>query len=171
MGPTGQRGTDDARGRGALAGGPGDATRDEAVRAGAHAGLRRASRAERGEGAGLRGREGARGEWAERRVRTGPARVREVGEGRTGPVGFLGRVRKKGKGGCGLGCQLGLGWLGWVSPFLFPFSSLQLTQTNSNSNSNLNSTLTLKQIKQCASMNATSRLNLKNLITCETKLG
>ena len=47
MGPTGQRGAGDARARGALAGGPGDATRDEAVRAGAHAGLRRASRAER----------------------------------------------------------------------------------------------------------------------------
>jgi hypothetical protein len=30
--------------------------------------------------------------WAERGERTGPAGVREVGEGRTGLVGFLGRV-------------------------------------------------------------------------------
>jgi len=112
VGPTGQRGTDDARGRGALAGGPGDATRDEAVRAGAHAGLRRASWAERGEGAGLRGREGARGEWAERRERTGPAgRKREEswargGRGRSGPRKGLGR-----------GFELGLGCFGLVFKF------------------------------------------------------
>ena len=114
MDPTGQRGAGNARARGTLAGGPGDASRDESVRAGAHAGLRRASWAERGEDAGLRGREGARGEWAERRERTGPARVREVGEGRTGPVGFLGRV------------SVGFG----LVPFLFLFYSISKTKKN-----------------------------------------
>ena len=56
----------------------------------------------------------------------------------------------------GLGWVLDFGW-GWVSSPSISFSSLlfQLTQTNSNS------TLTLKQIKQCTSMNATSRLNLE----------
>ena len=87
------------------------------------------------------------------------------GKGRTGPVGFLGRVR-----GLRVGLPTGFGLVGLGFTFFYFFSSLQLTQTNSNSNSNLNSTLTLKQIKQCASMNATSRLNLKNLITCETKI-
>jgi hypothetical protein len=58
---------------------------------------------------------------AERGERTGPARVREVGEGRTGPVGFLGRVS------VGFGLVLGLGFC-WVFFFSIPF----LFQTNSN---------------------------------------
>ena len=106
---TGQRGAGNARARGALAGGPGDASRDESVRAGAHAGLRRASRAERGEGAGL-SRQGRKGVG-----RTGP------GEGWAGRLEVLGWACGDGLGRCWV--EFGFGFL-----FYFFFSS------NSNSN-------------------------------------
>jgi len=66
-----------------------------------------------------------------------------------------------------------LGWFEMVWVFLTPLLSISISTPFNllNSNSNLNSTLALKQIKQCTSMNATTRLNLeKKLITCERKL-
>ena len=68
---------------------------------------------------------------------------------------------------------------GWV-PFFYSFllfflfsffSGFQTSLKLLNSNMNLNSTLALKQIKQCTSMNAQTILNLeKILITRERKL-
>ena len=56
-------------------------------------------------------------------------------------------------------------------PFFFSFSGFQTSLKLLNSNMNLNSTLALKQIKQCTSMNAQTILNLeKILITRGRKL-
>jgi len=57
-----------------------------------------------------------------------------------------------------------LGWaLGLVFSIYYPFSIsyFKPNSTYLNSNFNLNSTLALKQIKQCTSMNATTSLNLE----------
>ena len=59
----------------------------------------------------------------------------------------------------------------WVWLLSFSFSGFQTSLKLLNSNMNLNSTLALKQIKQCTSMSAQTILNLeKNLITCGRKL-
>ena len=67
-----------------------------------------------------------------------------------------------------------LGWaLGLVFSIYYPFSIsyFKPNSTYLNSNLNLNSTLALKQIKQCTSKNATTGLNLEIfLITCERKI-
>ena len=129
-------------------------------------------------GVGPRGEEGRRvrvnGLSRQGRKRTGRAHGKEE----NGPVSGLGRDRKR--KGSGLGCW-GLGrpgakratWAGFASsPFLplffsffwfsFFFSFFYSTNSNYlNSNLNLNSTLALKQIKQCTSMNATNMFNLK----------
>ena len=67
--------------------------------------------------------------------------------------------------------KLGLGLL-WVFPFLFLFLfyfSLKLNYLNSKEILNSNP-YEIKQLKQCISMNASTKLNLRKfLITCETK--
>ena len=67
--------------------------------------------------------------------------------------------------------KLGLGLL-WVFPFLFLFLfyfSLKLNYLNSKGILNSNP-YEIKQLKQCISMNASTKLNLRKiLITCETK--
>ena len=105
----------------------------------------------------------ARGEW----LAWADMRARPVSRGRAcgmragqseGGTGHAGRARGE------LGRLLVLGWIPvfgfWVS-FFFPFLFLVFFQTSLkllNSNMNLNSTLALKQIKQCTSMNAQSSL-------------
>ena len=66
-------------------------------------------------------------------------------------------------------------WFGFWFPFLitisFPLFYFKSNPNYLNSNLNLNSTLALKQIKQCTSMNATTKLNLRKfLITSGTKI-
>ena len=59
--------------------------------------------------------------------------------------------------GLRVGLLTGLGWVGyWAVSFLF--SIFQPHSNYLNSNLNLNSTLALKQIKQCTSMNAQTSL-------------
>ena len=70
-----------------------------------------------------------------------------------------------GKLGRGVGCwAVFLGWAGLLKGlgFLFPILFYFKHHSNYlNSNSNLNSTLALKQIKQCISMNATTNFKLR----------
>ena len=94
--------------------------------------------------AGLEGEEGRLG-WA--RLDQAREKVRALGRGER--RGGLGR----------LGCFAGLGWI--AKGIGFSISYLKPNSTYLNSNLNLNSTLALKQIKQCTSMNATTSLNLE----------
>jgi hypothetical protein len=91
-------------------------------------------------------------------VGPGWARGKRKGEGRWAGE-RLGRAGK-----------LGLGLL-WVFPFLFLFLfyfSLKLNYLNSKEILNSNP-YEIKQLKQCISMNALTKLNLRKfLITCET---
>ena len=152
----------EGRGRRAMTGGPG-AQRDGAGNVCGRRGLRLTGGPWRSDGASagrVRRKMEARGRsgWLERRCwaggAAGPAQ-------KVGPRG--GRWVWAGK--------LGLGLL-WVFPFLFLFLfyfSLKLNYLNSKEILNSNP-YEIKQLKQCISMNASTKLNLRKfLITCETK--
>ena len=67
-----------------------------------------------------------------------------------------------GEAGCAQEEAAGLGWVCcWFEQGCFLFFFSKLDPNYLNSNLNLNSTLALKQIKQCTSMNATTSLNLE----------
>ena len=106
-------------------------------------------------------RRGERAGPGERRCWLG--RLRLVGEeGEAGPRG--GRWVWAGK----LGLGVVLGFFPFLLLFLFYFS-LKLNYLNSKEILNSNP-YEIKQLKQCISMNALTKLNLRKfLITCETK--
>ena len=104
-------------------------------------------------------------EWAQGKEAAGCllGQAGPVREGREEDAGWAGKEEEVGR------CA------GFASspflPLFFSFSGFQTSLKLLNSNMNLNSTLALKQIKQCTSMSAQTILNLeKNLITCGRKL-
>ena len=108
------------------------------------------------------------GKWS--RCVSGGARLRaerRAGRAGVGPGEREGKERadRAGKLGRGVGCwAVFLGWAGLLKGlgFLFPILFYFKHHSNYlNSNSNLNSTLALKQIKQCISMNATTNFKLR----------
>ena len=102
------------------------------------------------------------------------ARLRERAGVRVGPGELLGPRRRNWAAvrEAGLGYWVGLGFLLSLflvfSPlflFLSSFSNKLKPHSNYlNSNLNLNSTLALKQVRQCTSMNATTQFKLRQIL-------